>query len=194
MESSVSPFRITYSVAETDEGGGGGGAVTTALVGAGSAAGGFVSGAVTCAVVLVSVGVCAVLLVSGGVSRLQPWISIGVMTRMLTAKMVNTATWNRVRFLFFCSSKEPWGMNGFGLFIYRWRSSASFHCEVVFLGCYFCTGVFPQKNPGQIVNFFTRRRSRPVAFWPLPAYCGVSVRISTTHRGCQHLRRAQTHF
>ena len=53
----------------------------------------------------------------------QPWIRRA--TNAITLRLMEkyTAYLSRVRALFFCSKKEPWGRNGLGLFIYlaRWR-------------------------------------------------------------------------
>jgi len=69
----------------------------------------------------------------------------------LKPKMESTATWKTGAFFyFFCSNKEPWGMNGFVLFIFQWRWWASFHVRWWF--CLFVrAGVFSSKK--------TRRKS-----------------------------------
>src|SRR6516164_8797670 len=54
---------------------------------------------------------------SGGFSRLQPWISMATRPVTLTASTQNTASLRRERRWLCCSSSEPLGTNGFGLFI-----------------------------------------------------------------------------
>ena len=81
----------------------------------GGSAGGWLLSGVVAAVELVSAG--GLLDVSVLSFLLQPWMSNGVMTRMFNAKIENTATFTRARFLFFCSRREPWGTNGLVLFI-----------------------------------------------------------------------------
>src|SRR5690349_3318941 len=103
----VSPWTTTYSVPAggcTTTGGGATGGLD-AIMG-----GGFVS----MATVLVStVG----WLASSVCSRLQPWISMATRPAVPITDMHSTASFNRERRLLASSNREPWGTNGFGLFI-----------------------------------------------------------------------------
>jgi hypothetical protein len=55
--------------------------------------------------------------VSAGFSGLQPWISMTTKPVTLTASAQPTAIFKRDRRRLCCSSSEPFGTNGFGLFI-----------------------------------------------------------------------------
>src|SRR5208337_3752729 len=54
---------------------------------------------------------------SVGFSRLQPWMSMATRPVTLTASTQKTASLRRERRWLCCSSSEPLGTNGFGLFI-----------------------------------------------------------------------------
>lgn len=94
------------------------------------------------------------------------------MRRMVPEKMASTAIFTRARFLFICSTSEPWGMNGFGLFMSGWRWLASFLVRLVWFG--FLRRGFASKNPDARLNlFFQFRRSRLDCFSRLSVYWGV---------------------
>src|ERR1039458_6617959 len=118
---SVSPATMVYSEppVSTACGGGttGGKLVTT---GGGIGTGGLVSttGVLVIAIAraLVSTGGSA-FNSSDGFSRLQPWMSMATRPVTLTASTQKTASLMRERRWLCCSSSEPLGTNGFGLFI-----------------------------------------------------------------------------
>src|SRR5882724_140340 len=111
---SVSPATTTYSVPPVSTGG-----TTTdgGLVAGGIMIGGFVS--TTGGLVSVIAGglVSMPKVLSVGCSRLQPWMSMATRPVTLTASTQPTAMRRRKRRWLCCSSKEPLGTNGFGLFM-----------------------------------------------------------------------------
>src|SRR5260221_916482 len=109
---SVSPATTVYSVVVDSTGGGtmtGRFVGMTAMVFDAFIGGKFVSTAMA----FVSTGG---LFSASVFSRLQPWMSIAVRPQTPKASTQKTASFMRERRLS-CSSSEPWGTNGFGLFM-----------------------------------------------------------------------------
>ena len=79
-----------------------------------------------------------------GVLRSQPWMSMPTRPSTLTASTQETPilSWERRRLC--CSSREPWGRNGFGLFI--GLAQLRPFVEVLFLFLILTPQNFPSKN------------------------------------------------